>query len=186
MADVTEFLASLKGVAANTCADLLPVVYDELKRLAAARLAQERKGHTLTATSLVHEAYLRLAEHDLGRRWNDRHHFFAVAAEAMRRVLVDNARRKGALKRGGGFERQDLEDFHVTFNGPDDQLLNLNDAVEKLEQSHPRKAALVKLRYFAGLTIVDAAEALGVSRATAQADWSYARAWLKVELTKQS
>lgn len=181
MSEVTEFLAGFSADG-ETSANLLPIVYHELKRLAAARLARESKENTLTATSLVHEAYVRLAQNDPQRRWNDRNHFFAVAAEAMRRVLVDNARRKGAIKRGGQFKRQNLEEFHVNWDGRADQLLELNEAIERLEAVHPRKAALVKLRYFAGLTMEEVADVLGVSLSTARNDWSYARAWLKVEL----
>jgi RNA polymerase sigma factor (TIGR02999 family) len=153
---------------------LLPLVYEELRRLAARKLACEAPGQTLEATALVHEAYLRLVGHDDHRRWGDRGHFFAAAAQAMRRILVDNARRKGAQKRGGGVQRQPLD--AVVAPVPDEELLALNEALERLAAVDPTKARLVELRYFAGLTGDQAAEVLGISAATADRHWAFARA----------
>lgn len=180
MGDVTEFIGAWRDTERQGTADLLPLVYDELRRLAARRLADEKLNHTLTATSLVHEVYLRLA----GGQWNDRRHFFAVAAEAMRRILVDNARKKHTLKRGGDYRRVNLEEFEATWVSPSDDLLALDGALEQLEAVHPRKAALVKLRFFAGLSMDQAAETLGITRSAAQNDWAYARCWLQVEIER--
>jgi RNA polymerase sigma factor (TIGR02999 family) len=156
------------------------LVYDELRRLAAARLAREAPGQTLDATALVHEAYLRLVGPADDRRWNDRGHFFAAAAESMRRVLIDSARRKLAQKRGGGLQRQPLDG--VAAPGPDEELLALDEALQKLAAADPLKARLVELRYFAGLTGEQAAAALGISPTTADRHWAYARAWLQTEV----
>jgi RNA polymerase sigma factor (TIGR02999 family) len=178
MSDATELLDELNDGNRPGSEDLLPLVYDELRRLAARRLADERLNHTLSATSLVHEVYLRLAN----RQWNDQGHFFAVAAEAMRRILVDNARRKGSLKRGGDLVRVDLNDFEATWDSPTDELLSLDEALQALEAAHPRKAALVKLRFFAGLSMEQCAKLLGIARSTAQDDWTYARCWLQLQI----
>lgn len=159
-------------------AELIPLVYDELRRLAARRLADEKLDHTLTATSLVHEVYLRLAS----GQWSDRAHFFAVAAEAMRRVLVDNARKRQSLKRGGNRQRVDLEEFSATWSSPSDELLMLDDALRALELEHPRKAAIVKLRFFAGLSLDQTAETLAIARSTVQNEWTYAKCWLQVHI----
>ncbi|MGE3821339.1 MAG: sigma-70 family RNA polymerase sigma factor [Isosphaeraceae bacterium] len=163
---------------------LLPLVYDELRRLAAARLSREAPGITLQPTALVHEVYLRLVGSDLETPWDGRGHFFAAAAEAMRRILVDQARRKRALKRGGGLDRLDVDPDRIAIPLAEtaEDLLALDEALERLALRHPDKAELVKLRYFAGLTGDQAAKALGISTATAERHWAYARAWLRVEV----
>ena len=166
----------------HVAAELLLLVYDELRRLAAQKLAHERPGQTLQATALVHEAYLRLVDSEVVQRWNNRGHFFAAAAEAMRRILVERARAKRSLKRGGGRLRLDLAELDVAADEPDGDVLALSELLDKLEQHDPRKAALVKLRFFAGLTIEQAAEALGVSVSTADNDWAYARCWMRLEM----
>lgn len=159
-------------------AELLPLVYEELRRLARVKMRQERPDQTLQATELVHEAYLRLVD-QTGQRWEGRWHFFSAAAEAMRRILVDNARRRSRLKRGGGRKRVDLDDVScLTIVEPPSELLALDEALSALAEKHPDRAQLVKLRYFAGLTNEQAAQALGISTATADRRWAYARAWL--------
>ena len=190
MSDLTRILQAAAQGEAQAAEQLLPLVYDELRKLAAARLAQERPGQTLQATALVHEAYLRIVgpsggDASAGRnpQWDSRGHFFAAAAEAMRRILVEAARRKGRLKRGGDRQRIDLEHFEASLADPGDDLLALDEALQKLEARHPERAALVKLRYFAGLTGDEAAQTLGISPATADRYWTYARAWLLRELT---
>jgi RNA polymerase sigma factor (TIGR02999 family) len=161
---------------------LLPLVYEELRKLAARRLARETPGQTLQATALVHEAYLRLVDTDGSRqRWGGRGHFFSAAAEAMRRILVDKARHKQSLKGGGGRRRADLG-IELAADVPGDDVLALDEALERLGRDHPRKAELVKLRFFAGLTNDEAAEALGISASTVDNDWAYARCWLRAEL----
>jgi len=184
MSDVTQILSAIEDGEPSAAEQLLPLVYDELRKLAAARLAAEKPGQTLQPTALVHEAYLRLVDGNRAQNWNSRGHFFAAAAEAMRRILVENARRKGRLRRGGDRRRQPLNDNDAAAETPTDavDLLALNEALEKLASAYPRRAELVKLRYFAGLTLVDAARLLGVSRSTAEADWTYAKAWLKREI----
>jgi RNA polymerase sigma factor (TIGR02999 family) len=176
MADVTCLIEAAAGGDRAAAADLLPLVYDELRKLAAARLADERPGHTLQPTALVHEAYLRLVG---DQRFDGRGHFFAAAAEAMRRILVDAARRKGRDKRGGGRGRVDLADYEATADLPADDILALDEALTRLTADDPDAARVVQLHFFAGLSIEQAAEALGVSRATAYRQWSYARAWLR-------
>jgi RNA polymerase sigma factor (TIGR02999 family) len=161
----------------SAAAQLLPLVYSELRQLAAARLAAERPGHTLQPTALVHEAYLRLVGFDSGQPWNGRGHFFAAAAEAMRRILVEQARRKGRLKRGGDCTRVDLP-ADAAADEPAIDVLALDDALTAFAAAHPEKAEVVKLRFFAGMTTAEAAAALGVSTATAERHWRYARAWL--------
>src|SRR5262249_14751669 len=158
---------------------LLPLVYDGLRRLAAERLAHEKPGQTLQATALVHEAYLRLVGTQKAQHWNSRGHFFAAAAHAMRRILVERARHKQSLKARGDRRRQTLAEIDPAIAGPDLDLLALNEALEKLETHDKRKADLVKLRFFAGLTIEEAAQALGVATSTADKDWAYARCWLR-------
>ena len=175
MAAVTEVLAAAARGEPGAAAELLPLVYAELRRLAAARLAAERPGHTLDPTGLVHEAYLRLVGNEA---FDGRGHFFAAAAEAMRRILVDAARRRAAVKRGGGLERVELADVAAPEGVPAEELLALDAALDRFAAEHPEKAELVKLRYFAGLTQDEAAAALGVSAATAKRHWAYARAWL--------
>lgn len=183
MSQVTRILSEAQHGSATAAAELLPVVYDELRKLAAARLAQERPGQTLDATALVHEAYLRLVG---DQKFDGRGHFFAAAAEAMRRILVEQARRKQRLRHGGEFERQPLDEAEPAIAPPVDaiDLLALNEALERLEAASPRKAQLVKLRYFAGFPLSEVAEMLGISQSTAEADWAYARAWLKRDMEK--
>ena len=175
---VTQVLQAIQHGESVAAEKLLPLVYDELRRLAAQRLAQEPAGQTLQATGLVHEAYVRLVDVEQQQRWDSRGHFFAAAAEAMRRILVDNARRKAGLKRGGDMVRRDMDEFQVAEPVPDEELIALDEALEQLVQADPQAAQLVKLRYFAGLTIPQAAEVLGVSARTADRLWAYARAWL--------
>jgi RNA polymerase sigma factor (TIGR02999 family) len=165
-----------------TAADeLLPLVYEELRRLAAAKMAQEPPGQTLQATSLVHEAWLRLGAGE-NRRWANRAHFFAAAAEAMRRILIDRARRKHAARHGGGLARLELQNLDIAAPRPEEDLLQVDEALAKFAAADPHKAELVKLRYFAGMTLEEAAEILGISASTAKRWWTYARAWLYREI----
>ncbi len=181
MSEVTRILNAIERGDPQAASQLLPLVYDELRRLAAQKLAREKPGQTLDATGLVHEAYLRLVGDTEARRpLKDRGHFFAAAAAAMRRILIDNARRKRTQKRGGGLKRQPLE--AVAAPEPDEDLLALDEALEKLAAQDPVKARLVELRYFAGLTAEQAAEVLGISPSTADRHWAYARAWLRAEV----
>ncbi|MGH7136884.1 MAG: ECF-type sigma factor [Pirellulales bacterium] len=166
--------------------ELLPLVYEELRRLAAQKMAQETPGQTLEATALVHEAYLRLVDNDHAQLWNSRGHFFAAAAEAMRRILIERARHKRTLKAGGDSRRVELVDLALASAGPDVDLLALDEALDKLQRQDPRTAQVVKLRFFAGLTIEQAAEALGIATSTADSDWAYARAWLRLEMDGRS
>jgi RNA polymerase sigma factor (TIGR02999 family) len=183
MTDVTALLDAAAGGDRQAAADLLPLVYAELRRLAAARLATEKPGHTLQPTALVHEAYLRLVGTEDAPRWDHRGHFFAAAAEAMRRLLIDSARRKAAVKHGGGLQRVELDyDRDVPVRPPPEELLALDAALTKLAAEDPAAAQFVELHFFAGLTVDEAADALGVSRATAYRQWNYARAWLKCEV----
>jgi RNA polymerase sigma factor (TIGR02999 family) len=182
MNDVTRILSAIEHGDPGASEELLPLVYGELRRMARQRLAQEKPGQTLQATALVHEAYLRLVGGVDASRWNSRGHFFAAAAEAMRRILVENARRKRAEKHGGQFERQDLDGVEIAAPAPADDLLALNEALAKLETEDAVKAQLVKLRYFAGLTEKEAAGVLRISYASAQRQWSYAKVWLLGEL----
>jgi RNA polymerase sigma factor (TIGR02999 family) len=185
MADVTQILDAIGQGDPHAAGQLLPLVYDELRRLAAQKLAQEKAGQTLQATALVHEAYLRLVDAERARHWNGRTHFFRAAAEAMRRILVENARRKKALRRGGNRQRQKLDLAEPAAPRLSDDLLAVDEALEKLAAKDRVKAELVKLRYFAGLTIEQTAEALGISVATANRYWDYARAWLHQEITEE-
>jgi RNA polymerase sigma factor (TIGR02999 family) len=182
MNDVTRILSDLAQGNSHAAEQLLPLVYGELRRLATQKLAQEKPGQTLQATALVHEAYLRLVEVDQAQDWGSRGHFFAAAAEAMRRLLIESARRKGRRKRGGDLRRCDLEINEPIVAGADVDVLAVDEALSQLACEHPEKAELVKLRYFAGLTLADAASALGISIATAGRHWRYARAWLAREL----
>jgi RNA polymerase sigma factor (TIGR02999 family) len=178
MSDVTRILTALEQGDPHAAAQLLPLVYDELRKLAAQKLAQERPGQTLQATALVHEAYLRLVDEEKVPHWDSRGHFFAAAAEAMRRILVDRARHHGAQKRGGRRERIDLPELAEPSKDDPIDLLALDEALSKLEALHPHKAQVVKLRFFAGCSLEETAQMLGVSRATAQRHWTFARAWL--------
>jgi RNA polymerase sigma factor (TIGR02999 family) len=182
MNDVTRILSAIEHDDRKASEQLLPLVYRELRQLAQQRLAQERPGQTLQATALVHDAYVRLVDGEQSRRWDSRGHFFAAAAEAMRRILVENARRKRAERHGGRLERQDLDVIEIAAPAPSEDLLALDEALTKLEAEDPVKARLVNLRYFAGLTEEDAASALGISRTTAQRHWRYAKVWLLKEL----
>lgn len=180
--EVTHLLSALESGDPKAAEELLPLVYAELRQLAAAKMAREQPGHTLQPTALVHEAWLRLGG-DTQPRWENRAHFFAVAGEAMRRILVERARRRLAAKRGGGVEPLDLDALELSAPvADDDGLLRVNDALEKLATLDPRKAELVKLRYFVGLNFEDTAAALGIAVPTAKQWWAYARAWLTVEL----
>ncbi len=182
MNEVTRILSAIEHGDPKGAEQLLPLVYDELRKLAAQRLAQEKPGQTLQATALVHEAYLRLVGPDEVGGWDSRGHFFAAAAEAMRHILVENARRKKRLKRGGDLRRVDLDQAAEKAELADEQLLDLDLALDKLGREDPQAAQLVKLRFFAGLSITDAAGVLGISRAKAYEQWAYARAWLRCEV----
>jgi RNA polymerase sigma factor (TIGR02999 family) len=181
MADVTQILSAIEQGDPRAAEQLLPLVYDELRRLAAEKLARESPGQTLQATALVHEAYLRLVDVDQAQRWDSRGHFFAAAAEAMRRILIDQARRKHSQKRGGSRGRVELDAGALLAappGPPAEDLLALDEALRLFEGEDPLKAQLVKLRYFAGLSLAEAAQALGLSAATAKRHWVYARSWL--------
>jgi RNA polymerase sigma factor (TIGR02999 family) len=186
MSEVTRILAAVERGDTRAGERLLPLVYDELRKLAAQQMGRESPGQTLQATALVHEAYLRLVGPDGGPSWDSRGHFFAAAAEAMRRILVERARHKKSWKAGGGRRRVELNDGFLPVQDAGDDLLALHEALDRLERKDPRKAALVKLRFFAGLTNAQAAEALGISRSTADNDWAYARCWLRVEMTGEA
>jgi RNA polymerase sigma factor (TIGR02999 family) len=174
---ITEVLNAIEQGDPQAASQLLPLVYEELRKLAAQKLAHEKPGQTLDATGLVHEAYLRLTD-DRSRQWEGRRHFFVVAAEAMRRILIDNARRKGRQRHGGGRQRQSLDLDVLAVDGGDDDLLALHDALEHLAAHDPLKARLVELRFFAGLTLAEAAQCLDISPSSADRAWRYARAWL--------
>jgi len=178
MSDVTRILSAIEQGDSHAAEQLLPLVYDELRKLAAQRLASEKPGQTLQATALVHEAYLRLVDVNQVPQWNSRGHFFAAAAEAMRRILVESARAKRSLKRGGGAKRVNFDQAVSLAEEPADDLLALDEALDRLAAQDPAKAEIVKLRYFAGLTIEQAAQALGLSRATADRYWAYSKVWL--------
>ncbi len=178
MLDVTKLLARIESGDPTAAEKLLPLVYGGLRRLAAEKLARENPGQTLQATALVHEAYLRLVGSADAQRWDSRRHFFAAAAEAMRRILVERARRKKRQKRGGGRLRIDLEQLTLSCDGPSEEVLALDEALTELARKDPAKAEVVKLRYFAGLTLEETADALGLSVATINRHWTYARAWL--------
>jgi RNA polymerase sigma factor (TIGR02999 family) len=186
VSDVTHILNAIEAGDAQAAANLLPMIYEELRKLAATKLAQEKPGQTLQATALVHEAYVRLVDVEKAPHWNSRGHFFAAAAEAMRRILIDQARQKLSQRRGAGRQREDLEQLPIAAPEQSLDVLAVNEALERFEGVDPIKARLVKLRYFAGLTIPQAAEALGISATTADRHWAYARAWLHAELNKDS
>ena len=184
MSEVTRILSAIEHGDPHAAEQLLPLVYDELRKLATQRLAQEKPGQTLQATALVHEAYLRLVDVKEAQDWNSRGHFFAAAAEAMRRILVDQARQKQADKHGGGRVRVDLPDDLVAAKARSDDLVALDEALSRLESHEPNAARLVKLRYFAGLSHQEAAETLGISRGAADRLWALGRAWLFRQLSK--
>jgi RNA polymerase sigma factor (TIGR02999 family) len=182
MSEVTRILSAIEGGDPSAAAELLPLVYDELRKLAAQKLAQEKPGQTLQPTALVHEAYLRLVDVEKAQHWNSRGHFFAAAAEAMRRILVEEARRKQRHKHGGSRQKLPLDADLVADNSHDEELLAINDALDQLALQDSQAAELVKLRYFSGLSVQEAAQALGIPRSTAYAHWSFARAALRVLL----
>jgi len=183
MSEVTQILDAIGQGHAEAADRLLPLVYEELRKLAACKMAKEPLGLTLQPTALVHEAWLRLGGEE-GKSWNGRAHFFGAAAEAMRRILIENARRRKALRHGGGQERMDIQDIELAAQVQDDQLLAMDEALEQFAASNKQKAELVKLRYFIGMTIEEAAEALCISEATAKRWWEYARACLYAEVRK--
>ena len=182
MTDVTRILSAIEQGDAGAAEQLLPLVYDELRKLAAQRMAQEKPGQTLQATALVHDAYIRLVDVEKAQHWDSRGHFFATAAEAMRRILVENARCKGRLKRGAHFVRHDLDEVDIAAPVKPEEIVAVDEALSKLESTNDTAARLVKLRYFGGLTIRESAETLGVSSRKANQVWAYARAWLLAEM----
>ncbi|HVC95334.1 MAG TPA: ECF-type sigma factor [Pirellulales bacterium] len=182
MNDVTRILSQIESGEPQAAGKLLPLVYDELRKLAAQKLAGEAPGQTLGATALVHEAYLRLVDVEKVQHWDSRGHFFAAAAEAIRRILVENARKKGRVRHGGGRKRVDLEEAASLAERPGDDILSLDEALTRFAILEPAKAELVRLRYFAGFSVDETADLLGISRTTAKRYWAYARAWLLAEL----
>ena len=182
MSDVTQILSQIESGDPSAAEQLLPLVYAELRNLAAARLAKEKPGQTLQPTALVHEAYLRLVEGPTAGSWNSRGHFFAAAAEAMRRILIDQARRKARLRHGGDHQRVDIDQLQLSAELESEDFLALNEALDRLAGEEPAAAEVVKLRYFAGLSIDETAAALGISVRTANRDWAYAKAWLHQQL----
>ena len=184
MADLTQILSAIEQGDPHAAEQLLPLVYDELRKLARDKMALEKPGQTLQATALVHEAYVRLVDSDNPQQWNSRGHFFAAAAEAMRRILIEQARHKASAKAGGKLQRSDLSEIEPALPGPQFDILALQEALELLEKADPRAAAVVKLRFFAGLTTREAASILGVSLATAENDWVYAKCYLRLRLTE--
>jgi RNA polymerase sigma factor (TIGR02999 family) len=184
MTDVTRILMAIEQGNSSASDELLPLVYQELRKLAAAKLDREDSGQTIQPTVLVHEAYLRLVDGDTTRHWNGRGHFFGAASEAMRRILIENARRKQSQRHGGGRQRLDLDLVNPGAADRDEELLALDEALTRLEQRWPDKAMLVKLRYFAGMTIPEASKTMGVSRATGERNWAFAKAWLHSQLKK--
>jgi RNA polymerase sigma factor (TIGR02999 family) len=183
MSDVTHILSQIESGDPLAAEQLLPLVYDELRKLAAAKLAHEKPGQTLQATALVHDAYLRLMSKEPARHWSGRGHFFAAAAEAMRRILLNRARDRNRLKREGGWKRADFDQIKVAFDTPEEDLLAVDEAIESLAAEDASCAQLVRLRFFAGLSLREAAECLGLSRRTADRQWAYARAWLCARLS---
>ena len=185
MSDVTELLHRIESGDPAAAEQILPLVYDELRKLAAAKLANEKPGQTIQATVLVHEVWLRLVGSDVDVHWNGRGHFFAAAAKAMQRILVEIARRKKRLKAGGEFNRVSMSEAAGAVAGPSVDVLAVDEALRKLDQQDHRKAELVRLRFFAGLTVPEAARALGISASTADNDWAYAKTWLRLELSEE-
>lgn len=181
MSDVTHILDRVQQGDPKAAEELVPLVYEELRKLAAQKMAREAAGHTLQPTALVHEAWLRLAGRG-HQQWNSRGHFFSAAAEAMRRILIEAARRKHSQRRGGGLERVDLDDSQILLERPADEILAVNEALDKLAREDPLAAELVKLRYFVGMALPEAAQALGMSPRTVDRLWAYARTWLRVEI----
>jgi RNA polymerase sigma factor (TIGR02999 family) len=186
MTDVTQILSLIESGDPSAAEQLLPLVYDELRKLAAAKLAHEKPGQTLQATALVHEAYVRLVDADKAQQWGSRGHFFAAAAEAMRRILVERARKKKRQKRGGDRVRADLLERDLAIDTGAAEILAVNDALERLQEEDPLAASVLKLKYYGGLSVEAAADALGMSRATAYRHWTYARAWARTELLDAS
>jgi RNA polymerase sigma factor (TIGR02999 family) len=186
MSDVTQILSAIEEGDPHAAEELLPLVYDELRKLAAQKLAHEKPGQTLQATALVHEAYPRLVDVEKAQNWNSRGHFFAAAAEAMRRILVEQARRKSRLKHGRKHQRVDLDSGCLVSAAPSLDLLALDEALSRLAETEPAKAELVKLRFFAGLTMPEAAAALDISLATAERYWTFAKSWLYAELAENT
>ena len=185
MSEVTRILSRIESGDTSASEHLLPLVYAELRKLASARLASEKPGQTLQATALVHEAYVRLVDGSGSQHWNSRGHFFGAAAESMRRILIDRAKEKKRLKRGGDWQRVDLDAIEIALDTPADELLALDSALEQLAIDYPDCASLVNLRFFAGLTQSDAATALGIPRRTADRHWAFSRAWLHKRLKKE-
>ena len=186
MSDVTRILSAIDFGDPHAADELLPLVYQELRKLAAAKLSREKPGQTIQATVLVHEAWLRLVGSDVEIHWRGRGHFFGAAAKAMQRILVENARRKNRLKAGGEFQRVELSEVAASIRQRPVDVLEVDEALAKLERLDPRKAELVRLRFFAGLTLTEAARALGISDSTADNDWAYAKSWLRVEMSQQN
>ena len=186
MTDVTRILSAIEQGDPSAAEQLLPLVYNELRKLAAAKMAQEKPGQTLQATALVHEAYVRLVDGEKAQHWNSRGHFFGAAAEAMRRILVENARGKARQKRGGDWERVDFEELDLVTAVTPDQLLAIDEAIVRLDTEDRLAGELVRLRYFAGLSLSQATAMLGISSATTYRHWAYARAWLRTELLESS
>ncbi len=185
MTNVTRILSQIESGDPSAAERLLPLVYDELRKLAAAKLAQEKPGQTLQATALVHDAYLRLVDVEKVQQWNSRGHFFGAAAEAMRRILVDQARRRKAAKRGGGAEREELHESAIVTGRPAEELLAVDELLDRLAEIDPAAANLVKLRFFVGLNMSEVAEALGISVRSAQDTWVYARTWLHQKISAE-
>lgn len=184
MSEVTRILSDIENGDPKAAEQLLPLVYSELRKLAAARLANEKPGQTLQATALVHEAFMRLVDQTTPQQWDNSRHFFSAAAESMRRILIERARQRASLKRGGDRERIELDAVEPSVLPlACDDILGLDEALQKLELQHPRKGELVKLRFFAGLTVTQAAKTLDISTSTAENDWTYARSWLRLEMT---
>jgi RNA polymerase sigma factor (TIGR02999 family) len=183
MSDVTRILGQIESGDPKAAEELLPLVYDELRKLAAQKMAQEQPGQTLQATALVHESYVRLVDVDKVQHWDSRYHFFAAAAEAMRRIIVEGARRKRRLKHGGAQQRKDLDGLEITIEGPSTDVIALDEALTNLAVNHPLEAEFVKLRYFGGMSVAEAAKTLGISSATGGRKWAYAKAWLFRELS---